>query len=545
MNKKKAFNVAALSMVSVSLALTGCGAKNDDANNSGSAAATPKAAVESFPLKTPQTLKIGTVVVDGYPASKDVRQWQDIEKQTNIHVDFQDVNQSQWKEKKGLLFASNDLPEAFIGAGIFTDAELLNYGSTGALIPLEKLIDQYAPNFKKALQDYPELRSQITAPDGHIYAIPSFIDDWQGVKTGNILFTNKKWLDKLGMKVPTTTDEFEQMLLAFKNQDPSGVGKDKIIPFTSIKDFNLFSAIFGAFGIIDHYSQDSLLHIGLKDGKATYAPVQPQYKDAISYLNKLYSEGLIDKEAFTHDGKSYSAKIQSDPRVVGVFSNWRSTSWATKPEQRDDYVPVGPLKGPKGDQLVEKYPTGLFYRGSFAITNNTKRPELLMQWMDNVLNDDNEMQMSSGGRYGDYLEKQADGTVKVLRALNPNNNDERLNIPSNGSRVSFMTMANSKRLVTKTPVFTEKGEYDKLFEGKFAKDVYPNVFFSKDEAMKIQTLGNDINTYANSMYAKWIIDGGIDKDWDGYVKKLNDMGLKDLLAAYQAAYDRFNSGSKK
>ncbi|NOU75491.1 extracellular solute-binding protein [Paenibacillus sp. LMG 31458] len=544
MKKLKVVNIAALSMVVVSMGLTACGAK-DDANKSGSAATdSPKAAAEAFPLKTPQNIKIGTVVTDGMPASKDIRLWQDIEKQSNIHVDFQDVFQSQWKEKKGLMFASNDLPEAFIGHGVFTDSELLNYGGTGALIPLEKLIDQYAPNFKKALQENPELKKQITAPDGHIYAVPSFIDDWQSVKTGNIMYANKIWLDKLGMKVPTTTDEFEKMLLAFKTQDPGGNGKDKVIPFTSNKDAGFMSILFGAFGITDHNSQDNMMHIGLKSDKVTYVPVQPEYKDAITYFNKLYSQGLIDKEVFTQDGKTTGAKIQSDPRTVGTFIGWRSTAWATKPEQRNDYVPVGPLKGPKGEQTFEQYPKGLFFRGSFAITNNTKRPELLMQWIDNVISDDNQIQMVNAGRFGDYLEKQSDGTIKVLRALAPNTNDEKLNNPSNTSRINFMTLTNSKRLVTKTPVFTEKGEYDKLFEGHFAKDVYPNVFFSKEEAQKIQTLGNDINTYANSMYAKWIIDGSIDKDWDGYVKKLNDMGLKDLLAAYQSAYDRFN-GTKK
>ncbi|MNQ99935.1 hypothetical protein D3C85_1156920 [compost metagenome] len=222
--------------------------------------------------------------------------------------------------------------------------------------------------------------------------------------------------------------------------------------------------------------------------------------------------------------------------------NWRSTAWAAKPEARENFIPVGPLKGPKGDQLWEQYPSGLMFKGSFAITNASKQPELLMKWIDNVISDDNQIQMVNAGRFGVNMEKAADNTVKYLRNFDNNVLEEKQSNPSNTSRINFMTMTNSKRLVTKTPVFTEKGEYDKLFEGKFAKETYPNLFFSKEEAQKIQTLGNDINTYANSMYAKWIMNGGgADKEWDAYVKKINDMGLKDLLAVYQAAYDRYKS----
>lgn len=544
--KKLGLSAAALTLLAIMLVMAGCsGSAKNSSSGAESSAATPTASTastpEAFPLQNPVTVKIVTVVTDGGNASKDVTLWQEIEKQTNIHVDFQDINSSQWNEKKGLLFASNELPEAFIGHSMFTDADLLNYGSTGALIPLEDLIDQYAPNIKKAFEEYPDLRKQLTAPDGHIYGIPSFISNWQDVKAGNILFVNKIWLDKLGMAVPTTTDEFEQMLLAFKEKDPGNVG-DKLIPFTAAKNYEFFSPLFGSFGLVDHYPDDGYTHMGLKDGKAIYTAVQPEYKDALTYFNKLYSEGLIDIESFTNDSKAFSAKIKSDPRVVGAFLNWRSTSWASNPDQRNDYVPVGPLKGPNGDQLYEQYPSGLFFRGSFAITNNTKQPELLMRWIDNVVSDDNQMQMVNAGRFGMNMQKNADGTITMDGNLDPKIDEEKFSQPTNNSRINFMTMSNSKRLVSKTPVFTEKGEYDKLFEGHFSKDVYPNVFFSLDEAQMIATIGNDINTYANSMYAKWIINGGIDKEWDSYVKKLNDMGLNDLLAAYQSAYDRYQSG---
>jgi putative aldouronate transport system substrate-binding protein len=545
-NNKKLTSVLA-TVITGSLVLTACGGTTEKEGGSTAPAPTTAAATSSVPktglplAKELATVKIATVIIDGQPASKDIRLWQEIEKQTNVHVDFQDIASSQWNEKKGLLFASNELPEAFIGHNILNDTDLINYGSTGQLIPLEKLIEEYAPNLNKAFKEYPDLKKQITAPDGHIYAIPSFLGDYQTVKVNSPLFVNKSWLDKLGLKAPTTTDEFEQMLIAFKTKDPDGNGKQDEIPYLVHTNSGYFSNLFGAFGLHDRYSTDGTAHITMKNGKAIYSLAQPEYKDAINYFHKLYAQGLIDKETFTQDSKSYNAKIKTVPRIVGVFQTWRSTSWASKPEEVGDYIAIGPLKGPKDDSMWEQYPSGLSGRGAFAITKASKNSELLMRWLDNVISDDNQMQMANAGRFGDYLEKTADGKVKLLRALNPSNPEEAKNTPGNASRINFMTKSNSERLVDLTAVYKEKREFDKLYEAHFFKEVMPNIFFSQEEAQQIATFGKDINTYANSMYAKWIMEGGVDKDWDGYLKKLNDMGLNNFVGVFQKALDRYNS----
>lgn len=530
--------VTATLLVSTTL-LSACGT-NDGESKSTQAQASAASSIPETGLpisKELQTVKIQTVIADGQPASKDIRFWAAVEKESNIHPEFLDTSVSQWKEKKGLIFASNDLPEAFIGNGILEDIDLLNLGTQGQIIPLEGLIEKYAPNLKKAFQDYPDLKKQITAPDGHIYAIPSF-DDGSVPTVTNPLFMNKAWLDKLGLKPPATTDEFEQVLKAFKTQDPNGNGKADEIPFTATKDnnYSYFSDLFGAFGLIDDYDT----HIGLKDNKAIFTVAQPEFKDAITYLHKLYAQGLIDQESYTQDGKGKGAKVKTVPRIVGTTQEWRSTSWATKPEEKGDYIAIAPLKGPKGDALWPQRQNGLLNRGSFAITKAAKNPALLMRWVDNLLADDNAIQMSLSFRMGDVIEKTSDNRLKTLRVLDPNNKDEAFNTPGNYSRITFKTKKNADRLIEQPAQIVEKWEYDKLYAKSFPKQQFPKVFFSADEAMKLATTGKDIKTYANSMYAKWTINGVSDKEWDDYLKKLNDMGLNEYVAIYQKAYERYS-----
>lgn len=533
---------AGLATFASALVLSAC--SGNGGNNSGDAAGKSPAASASADSAVPetglplskelQTIKLVTVIDDGKPPNKDIRFWQNLEKETNVHVEFQDINVSQWKEKKSLMFASNDLPTAILGHASLTDIELLNYGSQGQLIPLEGLIEKYAPNLNKAFKEYPELKKELTAPDGHIYAIPSF-DDGLVPEAAFPLFINKKWLDQLGLKVPTTTDEFEQVLLAFKQKDPNGNGKADEIPLTTGSTWGYFSQMFGSFGLVDDYNT----HIALVNGKAVHTASQPQFKEAIQYFRKLQSQGLIDNEAFTQDSKVLTSKQKTVPRIAGAFQGWRSSAWANNPEETNDYVVVPPLKGPKGDQAWPRNTTGLTARGSFSITKNAKNPELLMRWADNLLADDNGLMLTFSYRMGDTIEKTADNKIKILRALDWNNPDESLNSPTTSSKMNFMTKSNSKRLLDVPAHMIEKQGFDKVYT-QYLEPRFPNVFFSKEESQKLATIGNDLNTYINSMYAKWIMSGGIENEWDSYLKKLNDMGLKDYVGIYQTALERYN-----
>lgn len=100
---------------------------------------------------------------------------QEYAKKTNMNIEFEVYPVQNFGERKNLLFASNDLPDAFINSWI-EPAEQLKYGSTGMLIPLEGLIDKHAPNLKALFEKYPDAKKTITAPDGHIYALPTMVE---------------------------------------------------------------------------------------------------------------------------------------------------------------------------------------------------------------------------------------------------------------------------------------------------------------------------------------------------------------------------------
>lgn len=193
---KRNWGTVLLSTVVVSgLTLTACSPDNTNKKNDDKSKAESANTVSpsGFPIvKESIKLKMFTRIAPTNGPFKEMPVFQDYEKMSNIQVEFIEAPTDGFAEKKNLLFAANELPDVLYRSG-FTPLEATRYGSGGQLIPLEKLIDSYAPNLKKLMDTYPEIRPAITTPEGHIYAIP-------GIVTVNAARTDKRWMNQAWLK---------------------------------------------------------------------------------------------------------------------------------------------------------------------------------------------------------------------------------------------------------------------------------------------------------------------------------------------------------
>src|SRR5699024_11026458 len=123
----------------------------------------------------------------------DVMIFNEYEQMTNVKINWKMVPDSVLEEQRNLALGSGDLPDAFHSARLGTD-DLIKYGEQGLLLPLNDLIDEYAPNFKKVLEEYPEIEKLITMPDGNIYSFPQLSDpEFLSYRMGAKPFINKEW----------------------------------------------------------------------------------------------------------------------------------------------------------------------------------------------------------------------------------------------------------------------------------------------------------------------------------------------------------------
>ena len=468
------------------------------------------------------------------PAMSLVKQWQ---KDTNIAITWKNLPESVYLEKKNLLLASGDLPDAFYNSGL-TDSDIATYGANGALIPLEGLIDKYAPNLTTVFQKRPELKAAVTAADGHIYTLPS-AEELELGAVPNFWSINTAWLEKLGLPMPTTVEDYHRTLVAFRTQDPNGNGKRDEIPLSFIgnwwcADFgDLFAALSGMPDNIDHRI--------VRNDKVIYTAMQPEYRDAIATLHQWYKEGLIDPEAFTQTDKQYLAKGKANQELLGSYV-WWETEEVVGPERAKHYRLLPPLDGPAGKLFGRSNNTD-FARNAFAITRVNKHPEATMRWVDRLYDPVMSAQVS-WGPIGEGLQKDAKGVLEAIpEKAGETAGERRQKIAPDGPRV--LLKEDFGTVVKPEPRAEQRAKDLNTVYLPFAeKQSYPMVFFTTEELNRTGQIAGEIKAVVDQKRASWIVRGGVEQEWDGYLAALRKAGIDEYVQIYQAAYDRHLKSSK-
>ena len=468
---------------------------------------------------------------------------QELEELTNVHINWEEVA-TGYTERKNLVFAGGlqQLPDAFFGRDCLTDSDVIRYSAQGFLIPLEELIEKYCPNIKAMLEARPDMRSFLTAPDGHIYTLPQ-IEEQTYLEAGAHMFINKTWLDKVGLDVPTTTEEFYQALKAFKEAgDLNGNGKDDEIPFSfRYDDYRQgIMCMFGAFGIPDDRRAAAQRFAIDEEGKnVVFVPALESYRKGIEWFNKLYSEGLIDIEAFTQDASQYTAKGMSEDAVYGAFIGWNNFGIVGWDKSDNDYTYLLPLKGPDGYQYWT-YNNQMWLRNAFAITAACEQPEALMRWVDQMFDPAASAEWIYG-KNGLCIDIQEDVITWLPSPEGMNQQDWRYKqTPANGpagllsDMTAKMDRSAERGVVQRTARTNEYREF-------LYMNYYPPVYLTEEQSMLVDMISTDLYSYTDSMSAEWIVKGGVEEGWDAYIANLYNMGLQDMIDIYQDAYSAYVS----
>ncbi|GIO61458.1 extracellular solute-binding protein [Paenibacillus cineris] len=463
--------------------------------------------------------------------------WKTYSQMSNIQVKFNLVPFETLTEKRNLALAGGDYPDVFYSARVGS-AELARYGQQGVFIPLNDLIDKYAPNFKKLMEKYPDIRKGLTMPDGNIYSLPSFYDpDLLSMLIGTPLWINQDWLKKLGMEEPQTTEEFYKYLQAVKATDLNGNGKHDEIPFSAGGVTALIDHMKGAWGLGTSGLGHKLVDVDPGTGKLRFIKTLPQYKEVLQFISKLYKEGLIDPEIFTIEGSALNAKGQAGLLGSTVVPNPETVMG------RKEFTGLGALKGPHGDQLYAHVKVPMVHVGAFAITNKDPYPEATIRWMDYFYSDEG-AKLYFMGKEGETYTSDASGSLKYVDEIT--NNPDGLTQDQalakyftwlGGSYPGFVTEKYFKGSET-LPNSMAAAEKAKPYA---VKNILYNFNYTPEETEVMSSIGKDIEDYTAEMEAKFINGSASFDQWDGYVNNLKKMGLDQYMSVYQAAYDRYQA----
>jgi putative aldouronate transport system substrate-binding protein len=206
-----------------------------------------------------------------------------------------------------MRIASKEMPDLFVPWGGIEVA----LAKQGALANLTKLLPKYAPILWKAIPKdvWKTVKAQDPTDKGQIYFVPQIVN--YGM---NGALIRKDWLNKLGLKIPTTKDEFVAVLRAFRDKDPNGNGKKDELPMVGRENGRWMDILFGMYGVA---MDEGFPEWDLYNKKLTYAAITPNMKAALKFCSQLYKEGLLDPETFLNSKNIFDAKVKSDR--VGCF----------------------------------------------------------------------------------------------------------------------------------------------------------------------------------------------------------------------------------
>ncbi|GBF78109.1 hypothetical protein PA598K_06715 [Paenibacillus sp. 598K] len=388
---RKRYQKLSLSLASVVLAATavaGCSQPKDGASEG--EAKKPKITVSVYDR--------GNI-----PASEgtleDNRWTRWINERSPVEAQYVPVLRSEAVNKLNVMFASGTAPD------------IVNDYDTGfrdslykqkQLLPLDDYL-QYAPEYEKLLEEYPQLRKVGTKPDGKLYEIGKINEP----HLQSVAFIRMDWLKKLNLEVPKTTEELYEVLKAFVEQDPDGNGK---------KDTYGINMSYTSGGMVDSMFGSGGWKISEDD---QVVRSWDNSLEALKFKKRLFEEGLVDRD-YLADQNGAKAKQDYLNGKMGVYLPPAITNWfentvtdiktirKTVPEA--EIAPMMQPKSPMG-QFVHHVTNPI--QMTTVINAAAKNPQAAMEYINFILQSDTALTLKKGVE-NEHWNKDADGKLKVI-----------------------------------------------------------------------------------------------------------------------------------
>lgn len=517
--------------------LTGCG------NNSGAGSKVIEGDIV-FPLEEEVTITFmvrGTEDTSFKTKIAENKLWKRLKEESNVNIEFIFLG-TEPEQKLTLLINSGNYGDVLVGGPVLNAISASRYFASGIFQDLTDYVNEdYMPNLMKLINDDPEIKSMISSADGKIYTLPQ-INGLEGSPLESPIWINKAWLDKLGLGIPTTIDEFTAVLRAFKTGDPNGNGVQDEIPYlvSTANEFYSLEAIYGCWGMAFKNGElDGFC--GIKDGKVYFGPTQEAYKEAVAYQAMLYQEGLMWSEVFTASASTASAKLTSDRCVVGCFTS----NTIPKSTYQEEYVCLVPPKVEGYEACWYVNPSLTAAKDRFYVTDKCKNVGVVMKFMDYFYEFENAFELQYGAESEGRWYMDENGNRVLIDNLTPEESNRiDTEYPTILDMVERFTNAITKedyKTVISKNFVSYKTAWDTYGNaGALNDEIWPRPYYLNEDANKIYRLTTDIFYHVNTYRARWITgEADINKEWDEYINKLEDLDVNEMVSIMQRAYDSY------
>ena len=464
-----------------------------------------------------------------------------LEEQTNVHINWIAVSDQEASEKFGLMLASGDWPDMVQGAANRYTGGLVQAVEDGLFYDLTEYVEEYMPVYHDLRQYNDRVLCDTVTDDGRIlacYTLKSTLEELTGESVWAGLVIRQDWLDECGLEVPETVEEWENVLVAFKERyhiyplmlgDPSGIDR--------------YGAFLTAYGVLNEFYQE--------DGVVKYGPMEEGYKDYLMQTNRWYEMGLIDPNFSSVAFEWISPELISGTYGAGTILHLMV---ADAPVSAGYDVPenyyLTPVTNPvlkKGDP-VHGVLTGresIVFGKETSVTTKCQDLELACRWLDYMYTEE-AMRLTSMGIEGETYLDNGDGTYSVGPVIQEQL--EKKEYPSLQDALSTHVLFthgfnrfnfNALQYLDPSASANSNLAYQAWDQNLADLSISSYVTMTSDETVASASVYTDIQTLVQEGTVQFITGARSFDEYDQFVDQMKKYGIEDCIRYRQAALDRY------
>lgn len=452
--------------------------------------------------------------------------FQELERRTGVHLEFIIPASGNEKEAYNLMIASGELADIITHNGYDYPEGWDAAVDDGYYLDLTPYLDTYLKDYNRVRTSDPLMEKSTVTDSGRVVGLHILYTEKQGPWMG--MQIRKDWLDELGLEVPVTYDELEEVLRQFKEKKnayaPLSIGANGYMETSH--------ALSAGYGVLEDFMQ--------VDGEVVYGPVQDGWREYLTMLNRWYEEGLLDPDFMTNGGW----QVDTAMVVNGETGVWNAMyTMISQYESSDPDLEVVPMTSPVknvGDELHIRRENG-FVGNAVAISADCEYPEIAMQLWNYLYTEEGSL-LANYGVENDTFTYQ-DRTPVLTDKIADN---EQYSM-SQAQALYLMPPSRFGGFYDWTRELAAVPEKDvKAFDiWGVADDAYilpARISYTSEESTERAKIVAEVSTYMKENSVKFITGVlDIDAEWDNYVNQLKELGIDRAVEITQAALDRFNS----
>lgn len=470
-----------------------------------------------------------------------------LEQKAGVRIEWEEVS-ADWDQKKSTILAAGDVPDLVVGANAITDSDVATFN--GLFEDLRDHMDAL-PNVRDFLASSEAVEAVATQADGAVYSLPTSKRFWPRAITHQ--YINQRWLDALGLAVPTTWDELFEVLVAFKERDPNGNGQPDEIPWdwspVGTEGFGYFqpSVLLGSLGL--PISGGGGAGYFTEDGVVGNFLVDERYAEVVAFLHRAYAAGLVSRDVITQDYSAYQsvARGSGDTARVGFSWGWtRSDRFG--PGVYQQYTAMAPLLARSGqaEPVTWSYDFENITGNHVTLSALSENKDAALRVVNAFYDPEISLQVLFGD-IGPSIRKAGDKAYEVLPpadpALDPSTWKWTNSLADNGpvwiredldvTLPTDLAEANEETV----PLQPALDNVDPVL------DVHPalEIKMSAEDLRTIALNDTTVLNLALTKFAEWVTAGGVREQWAGYVDQLNSAGLRQNVEIHQRYYDQWRA----